>query len=762
MRQATVEHREQGRRAFEQRRRLLLRRLTREGAREEFLPQVGEVVGGLTLEVRLGAGSYGTVYRARRGDNLFAVKLLYLPHAGPWAQRELEVLLRLHHVGLVGVDSHGHHGHFPGFGPLFLYIVTGYVPGLPLDTWAERHNPTALEVARAVRLLAAQLVVAHSVGVVHRDIKNDNVVVREGDGRPVLVDYGVGTFPGALKVTGGFVPGTTRYRAPEAWLFRRQRQRDTHYEASVRDDLWALGVLFYWLLTGVWPFDGKSEEEVEDAVLHTEPVAPHERNPRVPRALSALSLRMLEKAPEARYPDAKSVGEALNGVLAGADANWTVPLCEAWAPDNATTRQEQEGGDVAVKVDLEHSLARHHRLSAFARERPRRGRPATLEVDERMQSPGEVGGPSASAPLTAEEGEIRAVVAPVLPRAPVRPWFARACRDRTLSLGAVALLAAAHLQPVSAPAPVDAPPGQGKKVSSGDPTNQEQEPLRARSSTTCPTVGQVGEKCGRGASGARGIGTPPGSVFDDLSDSRTSWRKVRPEGSAVPMLSATPVSVVAWALSGQEVAPPWCPLEGGGGAAPAWAATSAPIAFAMHPKDSMRVKSQEKKQQQGPVRNTVARALWSAAVGATVAGCPGAQVRTEPKPEACPVGALEAMKQLGIRIGEETGAEFPGIGEASFVTVREGPGARLLLGEPLGQLEAGTVLTGTFIFGKERVHGRFTQAHRPGGGDSIPVCLDAWSWGSDYGRGLVREPHSGVDTAKVQAYPHVMAVERFE
>lgn len=227
------------------------------------------------------------------------------------------------------------------------------------------------------------------------------------------------------------------------------------------------------------------------------------------------------------------------------------------------------------------------------------------------------------------------------------------------------------------------------------------------------------------------------------------------------MLSATPVSVVTWALSGQEVAPSWCSLEGGGGAAPAWVATSAPIAFAMQPKDSMRVKSQEKKQR-GPVRNVVSRALWSAAVGAAVAGCSGTQVRANPKPEACPAGALEAMKQLGIRPGDKTGAEFPGIGEASFVTVREGPEARLLLGEPLGRLEAGTVLTGNFIFGKERVYGRFTLAHRPGGGDSIPVSLDAWSWGADYGRGLVREPNGGADTAKVHAYPYIMAVERFE
>ncbi|WP_329727298.1 protein kinase domain-containing protein, partial [Archangium sp.] len=239
MEQAAVGRTEQRRQAVARWRwRQLRNRLCRPGAQEEFLPKVGEGVAGFTLEERLGAGSYGTVFRARRGERLYALKLLYLPHAGAWAWRELEVLLRLHRVQLVEVDCHGHHGEHPEAGPLFLYVATPYVPGLPMDTYVERHNPGAAWAARAVLALAEQLGVAHAVGVVHRDLKPDNVVVQE-DGHAVLVDYGVGTFPGALEVSGGMLPNIPLLRAPEAWRFQRECKPHEAYAASLRDDLWA-------------------------------------------------------------------------------------------------------------------------------------------------------------------------------------------------------------------------------------------------------------------------------------------------------------------------------------------------------------------------------------------------------------------------------------------------------------------------------------------------------------------------------------------
>ncbi len=672
MPQAEAEGTEGARQALAQRRQQqLLRRLTKDGAQEEFLPREGERVGNLVLKTRVGAGSYGTVYLAVRDDTEYAVKLLYLPRAGEWALRELEVLLRLHHVGLMVVDSHGHHGEHPGFGPLFLYIVTPYVPGLPLDEYVERHNPTARGIADVVLWLAAQLVVAHAVGVVHRDIKCDNVVVK-GDGRPVLVDYGVGTFPGALKVTGALLPGSIRYRAPEAWRFRRERQPGEEYVASARDDLWALGVLFYWLLTGVWPFDGAREEEVEDAALSARPAPPHERNVRVPPGLSAVCMRMLEKAPEARYPEAEAVCAALEEAQAGADTAWAVPLCEAWSPENATTRMEEV-------LDVEQALARDRRVLVHEREHPRRGKSLPVVAAPAQEMVAEV------PPTLLELGAGGAVLE--MPPAPTVP------KMKVFLLGGsvMALALAANLLP---------PP-----------------PSR-----------------------------PPPSFF---------VQRGLEEG----------VKQLLVALDRQEVARAWCPLEGGRGAAPAWAATPAPVALATLPEDSTHVKTSRKdastqQKKQGPVRNAVANTLCTATVGALAAGCPGAQVRATPPPEACPPGALETMQRLGISTGDEAGANFPGA--RTYVTVREGPGARLELRGGMGQLEAGSVLTGRLLFGKERVYGRFTEAQRPTG-ETYRVCMEVWSaWQGVPIRGLVPKPDAGPDTAKVLPAPDVRAVERFE
>ncbi|HLM44662.1 MAG TPA: serine/threonine protein kinase, partial [Myxococcaceae bacterium] len=129
------------------------------------------------------------------------------------------------------------------------------------------------------------------------------------------------------------------------------------------------------------------------------------------------------------------------------------------------------------------------------------------------------------------------------------------------------------------------------------------------------------------------------------------------------------------------------------------------------------------------------------------------------------------MKRLGIRMpdptdrwqpGDEAGSNFPGVAPGLFV-VREGPGVLLKLGEPLGQLSPGTVVTGRLLFGRERVYGRFTEARTPGG-DTYSVCLEAW--GVKEGarvRGLPRyQDKGGPGTATVSAVPHLRPVERFE
>ncbi|WP_309893080.1 protein kinase domain-containing protein, partial [Archangium sp.] len=182
--------------------------------------------------------------------------------------------------------------------------------------------------------LARQLAAIHAEGVVHRDVKGPNVLVRP-EGQPVLVDFGVSTWPSASHVTGPLPPGSWLYRGPEVWRFLRERQPGARYTASALDDLWALGIALYRLLTGVYPFDERDEPSQQDAVLTHHPAPPHVRNVRVPRALGELCLRLLDKAPEARFPSATALEGALTEVLAGADEAWDVPLRDERAPEDA-------------------------------------------------------------------------------------------------------------------------------------------------------------------------------------------------------------------------------------------------------------------------------------------------------------------------------------------------------------------------------------------------------------------------------------------
>ncbi|MGZ3458810.1 MAG: serine/threonine-protein kinase, partial [Archangium sp.] len=292
---------------------------------ERHLPQPGMEVGGYRLEAKLGTGGQGTVFRARREGRLYAVKFIYLPHSAHWAWRELGCMVRLWRAGSLPLEGHGQ---WPARQPRFLFIVTPYVRGSPLDQWVREKNPTAREVAQLVKGAASELEGVHAAGVVHRDVKGANFMVRQEDGHPVLVDFGVGTYEGAPEATGPFPPGTWSYLSPQVW---RAWRETGHHRATPGDDVWALGVELYWMLTGTLPFQGR-EGELVDAILHQEPRAPHELNPRVPRALGEVCLRMLRKELAERYADARAVREAVDAELEKVDAAWEVPLCEAWGP----------------------------------------------------------------------------------------------------------------------------------------------------------------------------------------------------------------------------------------------------------------------------------------------------------------------------------------------------------------------------------------------------------------------------------------------
>lgn len=280
----------------------------------------GTEVAGFTLEGPLASGSFGTVYRATRGGRPFALKLVPME---PRGDREVEALRLMRHPNVV--SFHGY-GFWPEEQPRFLVLALERVEGRPLDQWAREENPSALELVMQVLLpLALTLADVHEAGVVHRDLKDANILMREEDGQPVLVDFGAAGLEGAPRLTRLLPPGTPEYRGPEAWRFAREWEGEP-YPFTPADDLWAVGVITYELLTRTLPFGDRHDPGMVRAVLEETPLAPHELNPRVPRALGEVCMRMLEKEPEARYPDAKALAAALTTEWARADRSWRTPI----------------------------------------------------------------------------------------------------------------------------------------------------------------------------------------------------------------------------------------------------------------------------------------------------------------------------------------------------------------------------------------------------------------------------------------------------
>ena len=290
----------------------------------------GTEVGGLRVEELVDAGGQGTVYRAREpgSGRLYALKFIPLWRAKGWAQREFAIALRLRHPNLVEMMGFGY---WPYVLPEFLWLKMVYVQGRPLDRWVWEENADARALTQKLLGVARGLAVAHDVGVMHRDIKEANILVREEDGEAVLVDFGAAWCAGQPTLTQGlYPPGTPHYRSPEAWRFGLENERTpgAHYRPGVADDLYALGVVLYRLLTCRYPFEVEDAESVK-AVTTKVPLPPRLVNPRVPWALSELCLKLLAKKPEERPPGAAALCQELEELLSREESSWRVPLQEA-------------------------------------------------------------------------------------------------------------------------------------------------------------------------------------------------------------------------------------------------------------------------------------------------------------------------------------------------------------------------------------------------------------------------------------------------
>jgi serine/threonine protein kinase len=313
------------------------------------------MVGPFRIQARLGAGGFGAVFRVECGGELFALKFAVhgpesedLNRTDARARRELACLLLISHPNVVRVWAHGRWPH-PSTG--YHYVVMDYVEGATLPEWVKQTRPSLRQVLRLFDTLALTLDALHSQGLHHRDLKGSNILVRQRDGEPVLVDFGAGEHVAAASplTEGPLPPGTPHLRTPEAVRFHREQYADPHarYPFRPSDDLYALGCTLYEALTGAPAFPPTLPREVLTSLIEKEmPPSPAMLNPQLPPALAELVLRLLAKRPEQRPESGRALHEQLQALLRDEALPWDMPLSAG--AEAATTEGMGDDGDAAV------------------------------------------------------------------------------------------------------------------------------------------------------------------------------------------------------------------------------------------------------------------------------------------------------------------------------------------------------------------------------------------------------------------------------
>jgi eukaryotic-like serine/threonine-protein kinase len=277
-------------------------------------PLVGSMVGSFRIVRLLGRGGMGTVYLAEHPviGSKVAIKFLHEAMAsnadlvGRFYDEARAVNL-IGHENIVGIFD------LNVLPPSRYYIVMEYLDGETLTSLL-RAGPIEPRVTLDILLqLCDALHCAHGSGVVHRDLKPDNVFLLKRRGKShfvKLVDFGIAKLrdapAGAQHTAAGMIVGTPEYMAPE--------QCDNQ-PVDARTDLYALAVMAYEMATGQLPFSGRSIAQLLLAHLHEPPAAPRRLNPSIHPRFEGALLKALSKRPEDRFRDMEAFGAALSDVL---------------------------------------------------------------------------------------------------------------------------------------------------------------------------------------------------------------------------------------------------------------------------------------------------------------------------------------------------------------------------------------------------------------------------------------------------------------
>jgi serine/threonine protein kinase len=298
----------------------------------------GSRFGVFEIEVPLGAGAMGEVYRARdtRLDRLVAITFVGAAAGDETARRrfqqEAKAASSLNHSNIAVVFEAGEFNDRQ-------YLVTEYIDGGTLADWARQTKPSWRSAIDLLIGVADGLAAAHDAGILHRDIKPDNILVtRRGVAK--LVDFGIAKLIQPASVTSltktvdvrtspGVVIGTVAYMSPE---------QASGSAVDGRSDLFSFGVVLYELLAGRRPYDGKTDLEQLYARVHGPSPRIGDAGRNMPPTLRVVVEKLLEKDPAERYQSARDLVVDLRRIVrdaalpqpqAATPARWTTPFAYA-------------------------------------------------------------------------------------------------------------------------------------------------------------------------------------------------------------------------------------------------------------------------------------------------------------------------------------------------------------------------------------------------------------------------------------------------
>jgi serine/threonine-protein kinase len=260
------------------------------------------------LDCEIGRGGMGVVYRAkdRRLKRTVAIKVLppelaFRSEIKTRFLREAETAAQLNHPNIVDIYAVDEMENI-------VFFVMAYITGDNLAKRLHDHGTLSVdETRRTMRDVADALAYAHERGVVHRDIKPDNILIDAQSGRPMVTDFGIAraVSDGDTRLTAtGIAIGTPTYMSPEQAAGERT--------IDGRSDLYSLGILGYQMLTGEPPFVANSTPAILVKHISERPTPVEQRRTDVPRDLADVIMTLLEKDPANRFPSATAVVSALD------------------------------------------------------------------------------------------------------------------------------------------------------------------------------------------------------------------------------------------------------------------------------------------------------------------------------------------------------------------------------------------------------------------------------------------------------------------